>query len=169
EVAARIFADLADPQAINQAKDGAWKAPFWRALSDAGLPLAWVPERSGGAGASLADGFAVLGAAGRFAVAMPLAETLIAGWLLTRAGLEAPDGAMTVAPCRPLDRIMLAKDGTLSGRALSVPFASDAQHIVALAEGASGLVVAMVATKDCRIDDGQTPAGDPSNAVMFER
>ena len=35
EVAARIFADLADPQAINQAKDGAWKAPFWRALSDA--------------------------------------------------------------------------------------------------------------------------------------
>src|SRR6516164_10872248 len=69
ESAARIFADLADPQTINRLNDGAWKAPFWLALADAGLPLAWVPEQLGGAGASLADGFAVLGVTGRFAVA----------------------------------------------------------------------------------------------------
>ena len=30
ELAARIFADLADPQTINRARNGAWKAPFWR-------------------------------------------------------------------------------------------------------------------------------------------
>ena len=65
ESVARIFADLADPQTINRLDDGAWKALFWQALSDAGLPLAWVPERLGGAGASLAEGFAVLGVAGR--------------------------------------------------------------------------------------------------------
>ena len=97
ELAARIFADLGDPQAINRLDDGAWKKPFWRALSDAGLPLAWVPEQLGGAGASLADGFATLGVAGQFAVAVPLAETLIAGWLLARAGLGAPNGPMTIA------------------------------------------------------------------------
>jgi len=67
ESAARIFADLADPQTVNRLDDGAWKAPFWQALSDAGLPLAWVPEKLGGADASLADGFALLGVAGRFA------------------------------------------------------------------------------------------------------
>ena len=67
ESAARIFADLADPQTINRLDGGAWKAPFWQALSDAGLPLAWVPEKLGGADASLADGFALLGVAGRFA------------------------------------------------------------------------------------------------------
>ncbi len=50
ETAARIFADLADPQEINRAKDGAWKAPLWQALADAGLTLAWVPEELGGAG-----------------------------------------------------------------------------------------------------------------------
>src|SRR5215471_15944043 len=115
ETAARIFADFADPQTINRAKDGAWRGPLWRALSDAGLPLAWVPEQLGGSGASLADGFAVLGVAGRFAVAVPLAETMMAGWLLAHAGLEAPDGAMTIAPGRPLDRIILGKDGTLNG------------------------------------------------------
>jgi alkylation response protein AidB-like acyl-CoA dehydrogenase len=92
ETAARIFADLADPQEINRAKDGAWKGPLWRALADAGLTLAWVPEEQGGAGADLADGFAVLGVAGRYAAAVPLAETLLAGWLLSRAGLKAPEG-----------------------------------------------------------------------------
>ncbi len=165
ETAARIFADLADPSTINRAKDGAWKASLWRALSEAGLPLAWVPEDLGGSGASLADGFAVLETAGRFALAVPLAETLLAGWLLSRAGLQSPSGAMTVAPARPLDRITIGKDGTLSGRALGIPFAADTQHIAVLADA----TVALVATKDCRLDDGRTPAGDASNAVSFER
>src|SRR3954454_15684854 len=56
ETAARIFADLADPQEINRAKDGAWKEPLWRALADAGLTLAWVPEEQGRAGAGRARG-----------------------------------------------------------------------------------------------------------------
>ena len=90
ETAARIFADLADPQTINRMENGAWKEPLWQTLGDAGLPLAWVPEKLGGSGASLAEGFAILGVAGRFALAVPLAETLAAGWLLARAYLEAP-------------------------------------------------------------------------------
>ena len=86
EMATRIFTDLADPQTVTAAKDGAWKAPLWHALSEAGLPLAWVPESLGGSGVSLAEGFEVLGVAGRFALGVPLAETLIAGWLLGARG-----------------------------------------------------------------------------------
>ena len=169
ESAARIFADLADPQTINRLDDGAWKAPFWLALADAGLPLAWVPEQLGGAGASLADGFAVLGVAGRFAVAVPLAETLLAGWLLTRAGVAAADGPMTIAPSRPSDRIIFHADGTLSGSAIGIPFASEAEHIAVLVHGGEGIVVALVAASDCMVGEGQTLAGDPSNIVRFER
>ena len=168
ELAAQIFADLADPQTINRLDNGAWKAPFWQALCDAGLPLAWVPERLGGAGATLAEGFAVLGVAGRFALAVPLAETLLAGWLLTRAGVAAPNGSMTIAPSRPSDRIILDEDGTLSGSAIGIPFASEAQHIAVLAHGRS-IVVALVAASDCTIGEGQTLAGDPSNIVCFQR
>src|SRR5947209_15478958 len=126
ETAARIFADLADPQEVNSAKDEAWKEPLWRALSEAGLTLAWVPEEKGGAGAELSDGFAILGVAGRYAAAVPLAETLLAGWLLSRGGLNAPAGAMAVAPARPRDRITVNADGTVSGQAAGVPFAKDA-------------------------------------------
>jgi hypothetical protein len=169
ESVARIFADLADPQTINRLDDGAWKARFWQVLSDAGLPLAWVPERLGGAGASLAEGFAVLGVAGRFAVAVPLAETLLPGWLLTRAGVAAPNGSMTIAPSKPSDHIIFDKDGTLSGPAIRIPFASEAQNIAVLAQGEEGVVVALVAASDCTIGEGQTLAGDPSNIVRFQR
>jgi acyl-CoA dehydrogenase len=165
ETAARIFADLADPQEINRAKDGAWKAPLWQALADAGLTLAWVPEELGGAGAELADGFAVLDVAGRYAAAVPLAETLLAGWLLSRAGLNAPQGAMSVAPARPGDRVALNADGTLSGQARGVPFAKDATHLAVLA----GSSVALVETTACRINDGMSLASEPSNTVVFDR
>ena len=152
ETAARIFADLADPQTINRARDDSWKEPLWRALSDAGLPLAWVPEQLGGAGASLADGFAILGVAGRYAVPVPLAETLMAGWLLARAGIAAPAGAMTVAPARPRDRIALNADGTLSGRAAEFPSPRIAKHIAVVAAGDKGAAIALVKTDDCRVE-----------------
>src|SRR5262245_64530447 len=100
---------------------------------------------------------------------MPLAETLLAGWLLARAGLASPDGAMTVAPARPHNRITLGKDGTLSGRALGVPFASEAPHIAVLAEDAADAAVVLVAAKACGIDKGHTSAGDASNVVVFDR
>src|SRR5437870_7193639 len=128
ETAEKIFADLADAQTINHDKKGAWKAPLWQALSEAGLPLAWVPEEQGGSGASLAEGFAVLNAAGRHAIAVPLAETMLAGWLLTQAKISSPDGEMTVVPAGPKDKITLNADGTLSGRARGVPFAKAARH-----------------------------------------
>src|SRR5437588_6797553 len=135
ETAEKIFADLADAQTINRDKKGEWKAPLWQALSEAGLPLAWVPEDCGGSGASLAEGFGVLSAAGRFAIAVPLAETMLAGWLLAQANISSPGGEMTVAPAQPKDRIMLDADGSLSGRARCVPFAKAAKHIAVLASG----------------------------------
>ena len=164
ETAARIFADLADPQEVNSARDDAWKTPLWQALSDSGLTLAWVPEEQGGAGAELSDGFAVLGVAGRFALAIPLAETLLAGWLLSRAGLNAPQGAMSVAPARPGDTITL-NGGTLSGKARAVPFAREAKHLAVLA----GQSVALVETAACRLSEGISLANEPQNTVTLDR
>ncbi len=168
EAAAQILADLADPQAINAAKNGAWKEPLWQALNNAGLPLAWVPERLGGSGASLAEGFAILGVAGRFALAVPLAETLAAGWLLARGELQAPAAPMTVAPTRPHDRITVDADGRLSGRAIGVPFAADCEHIAVLAIGAERPLIALVETKNCRLSERRNLAGDAANVVSFE-
>jgi acyl-CoA dehydrogenase len=168
DTAARIFADLADPQTINHAKDESWRGPLWRALTEAGLTLAWVPEEHGGAGASLADGFEILQVAGRSALPVPLGETLLAGFLLARAGIEAPSGPMTVAPVRPKEKVTLDADGTLSGRARGVPFAREANHFAVLAMRGGSPSVALVAADACRINQGRSLAGDACDEVTFD-
>ncbi|MGB8401865.1 acyl-CoA dehydrogenase family protein [Bradyrhizobium sp.] len=167
--AEKIFADLADAQTVNRDKKGAWKAPLWQALTAAGLPLAWVPEDCGGSGASLAEGFSVLSAAGRFAVAVPLTETMLAGWLLAQAKIASPDGEMTVAPASPKDRIALNADGSLSGRARGVPFAKAARHIAVVASGNGGLAIALVDATACRIEAGLNLGGDNSDTVTLDK
>ena len=167
QTAERIFADLADAQTINRDKEGRWKAPLWQALSEAGLPLSWVPEDCGGSGASLAEGFGVLSAAGRFALSLPLAETMLAGWLLSQARIPSPEGAMTVAPANPRDRISYAVNGTLSGRARDIPFASEAEHIAVLAHGSEGPRIALVRADACRIEPALNLGNDASDTVTF--
>jgi alkylation response protein AidB-like acyl-CoA dehydrogenase len=169
ETAEKIFADLADAQTINHDKKGEWKAPLWKALTEAGLPLSWVGEDCGGSGASLAEGFGVVGAAGRHAIAVPLAETMLAGWLLAQAKIASPEGEMTVAPASPKDRITLNADGTLSGRARGVPFAKAAKHIAVLAQGANGASVALVDAGSLRIEAGLNLANDNSDTVSFDK
>lgn len=167
ETAERIFFDLADAQSVNSATNDSWKAPLWTALTDAGLPLSWVPEECEGSGASLADGFSVASSAGRFAVSIPLVETMLAGWLLSKAGLPSPIGKMTVAPARPQDRVTVNADGTLSGRLRNIPFASEAAHIVVIAQDTNGFSIALVEASACRIDAGESLGSDASNSVAI--
>jgi acyl-CoA dehydrogenase len=168
ETAARILADFADPQTVNRDSSGSWKAKLWAALGAAGLPLAWVPEALGGAGASVADGFAIVGAAGRVALAAPLVETLAAGWLLTQGGIEAPATSMTLAPCRPRERIAIDAEGRLNGRAVGVAFAREAEHIAVLVHDGTASQIALVRSEHCRISEGRNLARDPLDTVLFD-
>jgi acyl-CoA dehydrogenase len=168
DTATRIFQDLCEPNTVNEAEQGVWPKALWNALEESGLTLTWVPEELGGAGAALADGFAVLRAAGRFAAPVPLAETLMAGWLLTRAGISVPGGPLTVAPVHADGRIMLTADGTLSGRARRVPFARNAGHIAVLARRGTEAVVALVAATGLPISQSMSLAGEPRDDVSFD-
>jgi acyl-CoA dehydrogenase len=168
DTATRIFRDLSLPGTINDAENGIWPKALWEALEESGLPIAWVSEELGGAGAAMADGFAVLRAAGRFAVPAPLAETLMAGWLLARAGIEMPAGPMTIAPVHADGHIALGADGRLAGRARRVPFARDAVHLALLAHRGDEPVVAMVATAGLTIAHDKSVAGEPRDSVSFD-
>ncbi len=165
ETAERIFADLADAQTINHDKQGSWKAPLWQALTDNGLALSWVPEDCDGSGTSMAEGFSVLSAAGRAGVSVPLAETMLAGWLLAQGKIQSPEGMMTVAPASPRDRLTLNADGTISGRARAVPFAKEAKYIAVIA----GSSIALIDASACKIDAGLGLAGDHSDTVHFDK
>jgi len=168
DATSRIFRALGDPQTLNSARGDAWREPLWRALEEAGLTRAWVPEALGGAGASLADGFELLRVAAGFAVAVPLAETLLAGWLLAQGGLEVPEGALAPAPARAGEQLALDREGRVSGRARAVPFARDGAHVALLARREGQMVVALVARAQCALEPGVSQAGEPRDTLIFD-
>src|ERR1700719_2272160 len=147
DTATKIFQDLCAADTVNKAEKGEWPTALWDALEESGLPLTWVPDTLGGAGAEIADGFAVLRVAGRFAAPVPLAETLLAGWLLAQAGIASPPGPMTIAPVHEDGNIEIGAGDRLSGRARHVPFARDARHIAVVATRRGEPVVALVEAK----------------------
>ena len=174
ETCERVFRDCADPRAIVLGAGSGrvdWRDALWHALAETGLAGAWVPEEGGGAGASVREGFGILHAAGRYAAAVPLADTLVAGRLLARAGLAVPAGRrLAVAQAGRGERITLGAGGALDGTAPRVPFARDADQVVVIVadegaeeSGASGgsVRVALVPRTRCRIVEGSSIAGDP--------
>src|ERR1700751_556631 len=56
ETAEKTFADLADVQGVTSDKAGAWKAPLWQALAEAGPVVVWGGGGGGGAGGLPRDG-----------------------------------------------------------------------------------------------------------------
>ena len=162
DTANRILSDLCGPDVVNDAEKGIWPAELWGTLEESGLTLAWLDDRLGGAGAEIADGFDVLKAAGAHAAPVPLAETLMAAWLLGQAGLQAPSGPMTLAPV-VAGTALESVGGRVRGTARGVPFARNAEHIAVVADGE----VALVAAGDCTIRHGVNLAGEARDDVDF--
>jgi len=78
------------------AEAGEWPAALWRELENVGLVRAALPESAGGPGLEFGDAMIALRRTAYHALPVPLAETMIAGRLLLAAGLDVPEGALTV-------------------------------------------------------------------------
>ena len=159
----RLFADHATREALQDAETGVWPEALWNACAENGLTLALVPEERGGAGLGWADSFVIARAAGYYGPPVPLVETMLGGWLLAAAGIENPEGPMTVAPVRGNESLQL-DGGKISGVAAAVPWGRAAKHAVVLAGGQISLVAldGATVTQDCNI------AREPRDTVFFE-
>jgi alkylation response protein AidB-like acyl-CoA dehydrogenase len=162
DTANRMFQDLCTPAASREAETGMWPASLWSAVEEAGLPRALVPEAAGGSGVSFADGMVIARAAGRFALPLPLVETMLAGWLLARAGLPVPEGPMTIAFG---DTVAITPDGHLTGRAARVPWAGAASTLVAMSGDGR---VAIVPAAARSLEAGHNAASEPRETVRFD-
>jgi len=118
----RLFNDLVTKELIESAEKGVWPDKLWRALEEGGLTLPLVPESSGGAGGVWADAHTVVRAAGKHAAPLPLAETIVAGWLLARgAAAVTADRNLALEP-----RDTLVFDGAPVEAAAPARLAADA-------------------------------------------
>jgi len=144
---------------------------LWGALEEAGLTRAAIPEGKGGAGADLGDWVAILRVAGEQAIAAPLAETMLAGWMLAESGLEAPAGKLTLAPATRGKLPALARDGAgwrLSGIARFVPWAREATSIAVLANCDGRLYVARAGIGGNAVTPGENIANEPRDEVRLD-
>lgn len=170
EAAERLFEKHCGAQAMRRADGGEFQQVLWHALTDAGYTAALVPENAGGPGLEMSDALTLLISAGRHAVPAPLAETMLAGWLLSAAGIAPPAGILAVAPVRDGDAVSASRDGMgwrLHGKAGRVPWAAGSAAIVVLARCEERNLVALAAPGVCRIAGGSNLAGEPRDDVDF--
>jgi acyl-CoA dehydrogenase len=167
----RLFEDKSTKQVIDAAEKGVFAADLWQAVAETGVPLAALPESAGGADAEWSDLYAALRVAGRFSAPIPLAETMLAGWVAASAGLDTVDGPMTVGPVRSGDRLSLERDGNgwrLSGTASRLPYATAVSRIVLLADGPDGeMAVALDGTAGAEVVKGHNIAKEARDTLTF--
>jgi acyl-CoA dehydrogenase len=141
EQADRLFQLHAGKDVLAAADGGAWPEALWRAIEDAGLPLALVPEEAGGVGLAMPDVARLLRRSAYHTVPLPLAETMMGTALWAAAGGGVVEGGVTLAPTNARDRIEIAPAGdgfALSGTARRIPWGRRAAHLLVLARDAGG-------------------------------
>lgn len=92
QTAERLFA--APPSPFDPAR---FDTDLWHAVETAGFPLALLSESQGGFGFSIAEAMAPLRVAATHAAPLPLAETMLANWVLSLAGSPPLTGCAALA------------------------------------------------------------------------
>lgn len=170
--ASRLYAQRADRALVERVEAGAFPQALWDEAVGAGFDKVLLPESAGGIGGDWLDAWPILHGLGRYAVPLPLAETIVGGLLLSAAGVEVPDGPIAVVEASTDGSIAADGDGRaarLSGRATRVAWARHARWAVVSLGGGE---VALVELRD-RASVAVTPCVDlarlPSDTLALER
>jgi acyl-CoA dehydrogenase len=177
ETAAQLLAEHCTPERVAAAagSEAGWDAGTWRALQETGLTLVGSPEERGGSGGELSEAADIAVAAGAAAAPVPLAETLAAGMLLARAGLDIPDGPLTLTVTALAPGDGAEADGGLGprparrGKAVvlrRVPYGRVATAVV-VGSGAARDRLCVVPQPE-RVTAGRNLAGEPRDDVELE-
>lgn len=152
------------------AESGQWPVALWSALEDVGLTRAALPEHAGGYGLEFDDAMLALRRCGYHAMPVPLAETMLAGRLLVAAGIDVPEGALSVAPVMHDDRLRFARGEAgvvVSGTARRVPWGDGCAQIVVVGE-LDGQGVVGLAPHAALTGVERNLAGEPRATIEFD-
>ncbi|NYT61165.1 acyl-CoA dehydrogenase [Alcaligenaceae bacterium] len=120
----RLLSEISTPMAIRAIENGSDITAMWQSFEESGFLDALVPESQDGAGLTLDQVFPILTSAGRNAVPLPFAHTMLARGWLAAAGVAAPSGPITIAGLG-----MRLDEGVIEGR--TIPFGRVAHWVLA--------------------------------------
>lgn len=166
-----VFGKHTEVERVVAAERCGWDERLWSICAEIGLPWLGVEEARGGSGGTLDDALRMIRWAGYFGVPLPLAESALLGsWLLAGAGLQLPDGPVTVAPGSDHDRIAVRAIGgkrVLDGVFHRVPWAARSERIAVLAEVDDTPMVLSLPTAAAVVTPGRNIAYEPRDRVEF--
>jgi acyl-CoA dehydrogenase len=130
-------------------------AEGWPHIEELGLPLLLVPEKDGGFGGTWEDALIALRLAGANALALPVAEAILAA-SLAPAGTKG-FGSVTTRTAGEMI------GGVFTGELRNVPWGRNAEYVVAEIAGANVLL-----GKPTRIVEGKNLADEPRDTLAYE-
>lgn len=101
----RMLEGCAAPAAVRAVEAGGSPQAMWSEIEASGFLDVLVAENHGGAGLSLREAVCIWQALGRYAVPLPVAETMIARALLAEAGCAIPSGPVALTTGRQGDEV----------------------------------------------------------------
>jgi acyl-CoA dehydrogenase len=158
------------------ARERSWDDGLWGTLAEAGLTGVGLPESSGGSGGEFADAVAIVRTLAAGAAAVPVAEQLlVAGPAVVAADLDLPpvDEPLTFA-LGPAVTAHASDDGdgpgrfTLSGTVTDVAWSGAARHLVVLAAGIAGPVLALADVTGIETTSAVNLAGEPRGSLVLD-
>ena len=171
ETADRVFQEHCGTGVSRAADGGIWPAAAWAAVAEAGLHRALLPEDAGGYGVAVPDALSLLRVAAEHAVPLPLAETMMAHFLLAGGGLTAPEGPLTVAPVVAGEFLTLTREGSgfrVRGAVSRVPWGRDAEAAAVLAMLDGQPWVALVPRSAWTCEQAQNVAREPRDRLTID-
>ena len=169
----RLFAAEMSRALLMRFEAGEFAQALWQLVADQGLPLALATEAAGGIAAPWADAYPILRGIGYWQVPLPLAETMIAGQLLSMAGIEVPDGPIALIEDDTAGRWALTDSAAglrLTGRAQRVAWASACRWALVSLPAASAGRILLVDLHDAatvHISAYRNPANEPCDEVAL--
>lgn len=162
----RLFGDAYTGSAA--AHSDAFDASLWAEVQQLELDTLLVPESHGGGDGVFVDARVVARASGRYAIRIPLVESMLAARWLASVGLPRPEGPLSVA-----NRFHGSISGSgdharFSGSIAGVPWGSQATAVVCVVgDGPETLLVALEGGAAHDVISRVNMAGEPRQTLHF--
>lgn len=170
DVTSTIFKDLSTKELIDKSERGEWSQNLWDVLTESELVSVGISEKLGGSGGDFEDAFSIIYLAGKYAVPLPLSETVLAKGALAELGKQTTNDPIT-CNFEEGNEVQLVKSGSgyvVTGTLASVPWGRHAKSVLALGMLDGKAVVGLLPVDKAVVQEVNNLAGEPRDTLVFE-
>ena len=164
DTAEKLFSDHVTKNCIEEAEKGIWPETLWNEVINNGLNLILVPEDLGGVGGTWMNAGILFKASGRYQAPIPLAENIVASYVLSLGNISIPENALLTI----LEGSFDSQKGLISGTSARTPFSSNSTHGVVLFNDNKDLKVGLVDLKKENVAENENIALESRGKVILK-